>query len=467
MLMGLLVVALGTVAILMWSDARHSRSNTGSTANPTSTMPGMDMSTSVNTGSLTSFAGAAPANADALAAAHKPYPAALPPALAGPSRTSPRVDRHQHPDRARRAVRRLGMGGRRAGPVIHVRQGQLVKITLTNNGRDPAFGRLPRRADRSRQGVHRRRPGKSVSYTFRANDPGVFMYHCGTKPVLMHIANGMYGAIVVEPKPGVLPKADKNYVLVASEWYLDSDGLGKPATFNMAKAHARQPDWMTFNGYSGQYVKHPLTAKPGELVRFWVVDAGPSLDTDFHIVGTILNTAYPFGDMNPADALHNVQTVTVPAGGGGVFDVKIDQPGLYPFVSHAFAAVDQGQVGLLNVGNVQGNDVALSQAGPEELLEAPTSLRGAGVLGGVSGGPHSPLGCRSTPPFAAVAGYEHGGRLSGMPGLLLFGDTERFAALRHEIPLAIIDPLLFAEVDGRRIVLTSMLERDRVVARAP
>jgi nitrite reductase (NO-forming) len=111
---------------------------------------------------------------------------------------------------------------------------------------------------------------------------------------------------------------------------------------------------MTFNGYAGQYVTHPLTADPGQLVRFWVVDAGPSLDTDFHVVGTVLNTAYAFGDMNPADALHNVQTVTVPAGGGGIFDVKIDQPGLYPFVSHAFAAVDQGQVGLLNVGNVKG-----------------------------------------------------------------------------------------------------------------
>ena len=143
-------------------------------------------------------------------------------------------------------------------------------------------------------------------------------------------------------------------MLVASEWYLGSDGLSSPAQFNMAKAHARQPDWMTFNGYAGQYVQHPLVAKPGELVRFWVVDAGPSLDTDFHIVGTVLNTAYPFADMNPADALHNVQTVTVPAGGGGVFDVKIDKPGLYPFVSHAFAAVDEGQVGLLNVGGVHG-----------------------------------------------------------------------------------------------------------------
>jgi nitrite reductase (NO-forming) len=240
------------------------------------------------------------------------------------------------------------------GPVIHVRQGQNVKITLTNKGAIPHsvdFHAARIAPDRAFGDVF---PGQSVSYTFRANNPGVFMYHCGTKPVLMHIANGMYGAIVVEPKPGVLPHADKNYVLVASEWYLNSDGLKKPAQFSQAKAHARMPDWMTFNGYAGQYVKHPLTAKPGQLVRFWVVDAGPSIDTDFHVVGTILNTACPFSDMNPAHALHNVQTMTVPAGEGAVFDVKIDQPGLYHFVSHSFAAVDQGQVGLLNVGNVKG-----------------------------------------------------------------------------------------------------------------
>src|SRR3954467_6682321 len=162
------------------------------------------------------------------------------------------------------------------------------------------------------------------------------MYHCGTKPVLAHIANGMYGAIVVDPATP-LPHADNEYVIVASEGYLTTAGTGAPASFAMDKAHARMPDWMTFNGYAGQYVKHPLAAEPGELVRLWVVGAGPSLDTDFHIVGTVLNTAYPFGDMNPAHALHNVQTVGVPAGGGGVFDVRIDKPGLYPFVSHAFA----------------------------------------------------------------------------------------------------------------------------------
>jgi len=334
------------------NDARAAASNTGTGAQ---SMPGMDMGSAATTaaGALQSYAGAAPANADVLAVAHVPYPAALPPALTGPVANVNLVLKDVTVQIAPGvAYAAWAWAGGAPGPVIHVRQGQLVKITLTNDGAIPHSVDFHAARIAPNVAFADVAPGASVSYTFRANDPGVFMYHCGTKPVLMHIANGMYGAIVVEPPN--LPKADENYVLVASEWYLSSDGLSAPATYNQAKARARQPDWMTFNGYSGQYVKHPLTAKVGDLVRFWVVDAGPSIDTDFHIVGTILNTAYPFADMNPADALHNVQTVTVPAGGGGVFDVKIDKPGLYPFVSHAFAAVDQGQVGLLNVGNVHG-----------------------------------------------------------------------------------------------------------------
>jgi nitrite reductase (NO-forming) len=112
------------------------------------------------------------------------------------------------------------------------------------------------------------------------------------------------------------------------------------------------PDWVTFNGYAAQYVKHPLTARPGETVRFWIVDAGPSMTTAFHVVGTLLDRAWVNADMTQFE--RNVQTANVPAGGGGVFDVEIDKPGLYPFVSHAFAAVDMGQVGLLNVGHVVG-----------------------------------------------------------------------------------------------------------------
>jgi nitrite reductase (NO-forming) len=356
LLLGLLVGGLAIVSVLMWLDARDRNASTAPAQSAAmAAMPGMESTAASGSGALTSFAGAAPADADALAVAHHPYSAALPPAEPGPvanvNLTLKDVTVQIAPG-VRYAA--WAWAGGAPGPTIHVRQGQLVKITLTNDGAIPHSVDFHAARIAPNKAFGDVAPGESVSYTFRANDPGVFMYHCGTKPVLMHIANGMYGAIVVEPPAGVHPPAAKQYVLVASEWYLDSDGLSKPAQFNMAKAHARQPDWMTFNGYAGQYVKHPLTADTGDLVRFWVVDAGPSLDTDFHIVGTILNTAYAFGDMKPADALHDVQTVTVPAGGGGVFDVKIDQPGLYPFVSHAFAAVDQGQVGLLNVGNVKG-----------------------------------------------------------------------------------------------------------------
>ena len=361
-LLGLLVGILGFTAFMMWSDATNARDDAhaarlAATQGNAGSMPGMDMSAQAagSLGQLQSFADAAPANAAAIAAAHKPYPATLPAIPAGPvaNVNLALTDRVVQIAPGVKYSAWAWAGGA-PGPVIHVRQGQQVKITLTNNGAIPHsvdFHAARVAPDKAFRDVN---PGESISYTFRANDPGVFMYHCGTKPVLMHIANGMYGAIVVEPPAGVLAHADREYVLVASEWYLSSDGLDKHAQFNMAKAHVRMPDWMTFNGYAGQYVTHPLTADPGQLVRFWVVDAGPSIDTDFHIVGTILNTAYPFGSMRAADALHNVQTVTVPAGGGGVFDVRVDKPGLYPFVSHAFAAVDTGQVGLLNVGNVKG-----------------------------------------------------------------------------------------------------------------
>jgi nitrite reductase (NO-forming) len=356
--LGFLVVALAFVAVMMWSDANGARNAAdraaaSAGAGPSMAMPMPTTAPAGAVSALESFAGAAPENADAIAAAHKAFPAALPAAPAGVADVNLVLNDVEIEVAPGVKYSAWAWSGGAPGPVIHVNQGQLVKITLTNDGAIPHsvdFHAARVAPDKAFGDVM---PGKSVSYTFRANDPGVFMYHCGTKPVLAHIANGMYGAIVVSPKPGVLPHADRDYVLVASEWYLSSDGLSKPAQLNMAKAHARQPDWMTFNGYAGQYVKHPLAANPGETVRFWVMDAGPSIDTDFHIVGTILNRAWVDGALTN-EPLRNVQTVGVPAGGGAVFDVKIEEPGLYPFVSHAFAAVDQGQVGLLNVGDVKG-----------------------------------------------------------------------------------------------------------------
>jgi nitrite reductase (NO-forming) len=350
-LLGLLVGVFGFAAVLLWADARQSRDDgvASAAAVPAATH---DHATALP---LNSFAGVVPANAKALAEAHKAYDAALPAAPAGDlvnvHMTLKDMTVEIAPGVKYNTWSFSGHGAPR--PIVHVRQGQTVEMTLTNGGAIPhsidfhAARIAPDKAFRDVQ------PGESFTFRFKANDPGVYMYHCGTKPVLAHIANGMYGAIVVTPTAKPLPKADKEYVLVASEWYLNGDGVKTPASLDMTKAHAMEPDWTTFNGYANQYVTHPLTADPGETVRFWVVAAGPTLDTDFHVVGTIFNRAWPNADVT-SPPQHGVQTVLVPAGGGGVFDVKIDDEGLYPFVSHAFAHVDLGQVGLLKVGNPHG-----------------------------------------------------------------------------------------------------------------
>jgi nitrite reductase (NO-forming) len=302
---------------------------------------------------LQSFAGKTGENAEALAKAHTAYDAALPAVPRGQfvevQMTLKDMVVEVAPGVEYNTWAFDGHGA--PGPVVHVREGQTVEMTLTNGGSIPHS--IDFHAARIAPNVAFRdvAPGESFTFRFKANDPGVYMYHCGTKPVLAHIANGMYGAIVVDPATP-LPKANREYVLVASEWYMNGDGISEPASLDLAKARAMQPDWTTFNGYANQYVTHPLTAKPGETVRFYIVAAGPTLDTDFHVVGTIFHRAWVNGDMTQYQ--QGVQTVGVPAGGGAVFDVKIDEPGLYPFVSHAFAHVDLGQVGLLKVGNPTG-----------------------------------------------------------------------------------------------------------------
>jgi nitrite reductase (NO-forming) len=352
MLLGLLVAVVGIFALMMWADAHEARDDAGTAA--ADARAGATAHEAYNTAlPLNSFAGVVPANAQELAAAHKPYGATMPAIPAGGvvrvHMTLKDMAVEIAPGVKYNTWAFDGHGA--PGPIVHVREGQTVEMTLTNGGALPHS--IDFHAARIAPDIAFRdvMPGKSFTFRFKANDSGVYMYHCGTKPVLAHIANGMYGAIVVEPREG-LPPADNEYVLVASEWYLNGDGIKEPASLDMAKARAMTPDWTTFNGYANQYVTHPLTADPGETTRFWVVAAGPTLDTNFHVVGAIFDRAWVDSDM--AKFERGVQTVGVPSGGGGVFDVKIDKAGLYPFVSHAFAHVDLGQVGLLKVGNPKG-----------------------------------------------------------------------------------------------------------------
>ena len=349
-LLGFAVGVVGVIALLLWSDARNARDEAGGA--PVAAQPANHDHESAQP--LNSFASVVPANAQALAEAHKAYDATLPPAISG-SVAKVHMTLKDMTVQIAPGVRynTWAFDGHGApGPVIHVREGQTVEMTLTNGGAIPHS--IDFHAARIAPNVAFKdvMPGESITFRFKANDAGVFMYHCGTKPVLAHIANGMYGAIIVEPKEG-LPKVDNEYVLVGSEWYLNGDGIKEPASLDMSKARARMADWVTFNGYANQYVTHPLTADPGETTRFWVVAAGPTNNVNFHVVGTIFDRAWVNSDL-ASPPQRGVQTVVVPAGGGAVFDVKIDDEGTYPFVSHAFADVDLGQVGLLKVGNPKG-----------------------------------------------------------------------------------------------------------------
>jgi nitrite reductase (NO-forming) len=356
--LGLAVGAMIPIAIWLAASAQNARhdaqiaaahATSGGTAAPS------DMgATAANGGSYASasFAGIAPANADALAMAHAAARAALPATTPGPVvHVNLGIQHRVIPIAPGIRYDAWTFGNTVPGPAIHVRQGQRVVVTLVNKAPMPHSVDFHAAQVAPNVDFSDILPGKSKTFSFVASAPGVYMYHCGTAPAFQHIANGMYGAIVVEPRG--MPAVQKQYVLVASEWYLNSPGTKAPAALDLTKANQMTPDWVTWNGYAAQYKTHPLTAMPGQTVRFWVVDAGPSLNTEFHVVGTVFKRAWINGDVVDAPQ-HDIQTAVVPAGGGGVFDVTIPKAGIYPFVSHSFASVNMGEVGLLNVGNVAG-----------------------------------------------------------------------------------------------------------------
>ncbi len=358
LLLGLTVGVVGIFTLLLWADARERRdvasaAPAAAVEEPAATHGESGPADHETALPLASFAGVVPENAAELAEAHEPYDATLPPAPVGDVVQVQMTLKDMTVDVAPGVqYNTWAFDGHGApGPVIHVREGQKVEMTLTNGGAIPHS--IDFHAARIAPNVAFRdvAPGESNEFSFVASEPGVYMNHSGKKPVLAHIANGMYGAIVVQPKEG-LPPVDNEYVLVGSEWYLNGDGIAEPASLDMGKARARMADWVTFNGYANQYVTHPLTADPGDTTRFWVVAAGPTNNVNFHVVGAMLDRAWVNSDMTQFQ--RNVQTAVVPAGGGAVFDVQIPDEGLYPFVSHAFADVDLGQVGLLKVGNPKG-----------------------------------------------------------------------------------------------------------------
>jgi nitrite reductase (NO-forming) len=243
-------------------------------------------------------------------------------------------------------------GGSAPGPVVRVRQGDLVRIRLVNEASMPHSidfhaARIP--MDKAFRTIL---PKDSLSFEFTARDPGAYLVHCGTPPVLLHLMQGMYLPIIVDPKGGWPVKVSKEFVIVQSEFYVQGGDSALPGQANWQRALDRQASYVVFNGRAFQYQEHPLHVDVGDRVRLFVVNAGPSFTSDFHIVGTVFDNVYPDGD--PRHPLHSVQTWGVPAGGGAVFETVFDKAasgeGTYAFVTHAFADAAKGAVGLIQVG---------------------------------------------------------------------------------------------------------------------
>ena len=238
------------------------------------------------------------------------------------------------------------------GPTIMVNQGDTINFILINKDPMMAHSIDFHAAEIDWSTAYATvAPGQSKTFTFTVNYPGVFMYHCGAPPVLEHIGNGMYGAIIVNPSTPWPAAPGGQYVLVQSEFYLNAKP-GSDGTYagNFSKMLDGNPDYVVFNGVANQYQKNPLPVQPNQLVRLYILNVGPNHWSAFHVIGALMDTVYIDGD--PANVEHGLQTLNIPPSGGAVVEMYFrDAGGKNPFVTHDFADASKGGVGMFVVGS--------------------------------------------------------------------------------------------------------------------
>jgi nitrite reductase (NO-forming) len=232
------------------------------------------------------------------------------------------------------------------GPILRGKVGDIFTITLVNKGKighSIDFHASKVAWDDEMRTIQ---PGEQLVYQFEAKHAGIYMYHCGTPPALHHIGNGMFGAIVIDP-PNLEP-VEKEFVFVQSELYLGPEG--KPGDYT--KMRNDQWDTIVFNGYYKQYFFKPIEVEVGKRYRAWVLDAGPSENSSFHIVGTIFDTVYKEGEyrLRPGGGSGGAQALDLQPAQGGFVEFSFDEPGQYLIVTHKFSNVDKGAVGVFQAG---------------------------------------------------------------------------------------------------------------------
>ncbi|CFE30337.1 nitrite reductase [Neisseria gonorrhoeae] len=245
------------------------------------------------------------------------------------------------------------------GRMIRVREGDTVEVEFSNNPSSTVPHNVDFHAATGQGGgaaATFTAPGRTSTFSFKALQPGLYIYHCAVAPVGMHIANGMYGLILVEPKEG-LPKVDKEFYIVQGDFYTKGKkGAQGLQPFDMDKAVAEQPEYVVFNDHVGAIAgDNALKAKAGETVRMYVGNGGPNLVSSFHVIGEIFDKVYVEGGKLINE---NVQSTIVPAGGSAIVEFKVDIPGSYTLVDHSiFRAFNKGALGQLKVEGAENPEI--------------------------------------------------------------------------------------------------------------
>ncbi|HTY98947.1 MAG TPA: multicopper oxidase domain-containing protein [Rhodocyclaceae bacterium] len=258
-------------------------------------------------------------------------------------------------------------GNQVPGPIIRARVGDRIHFSMTNRSDEVAPGSISfqtpmmhsmdfHAAMVSPQDKYRSiAPGQTIAFDFTPNYPGVFMYHCGTPMILEHIASGMYGVMVVEPREGYPTKVDREYVVIQSEFYAKADPEGHKVNgepvyvLDTERVRNKEPTYTVFNGRYNGMVEHPLFAKPGERIRLFVLNVGPSNTSSFHVVGTIFDRVWLDG--NPHNELRGMQTVLLGSSSSAIVEFRIPEKGKYVMVDHHFANASQGAIGLIDAAS--------------------------------------------------------------------------------------------------------------------
>jgi len=239
------------------------------------------------------------------------------------------------------------------GPVLHVRVGQAVKFSMTDRSNEAMPAGITMQPMQHSIDFHAAmvnpadkwrsiNPGETISFTWTANYPGVFMYHCGTPMVLLHMISGMIGMVIVDPKDGFPGKVDHEFALIQNEYYLKPNAsIYLPDT---AAAMKKLPNFVAFNGKPGQYVIHPIHVKAGERIRLYILNAGPNNASSFHVIGTIFDKVWVAG--NPKNEFEGLDVINLGPATSAVVEFVLPEKGRYTFVDHSFADAEMGATGI-------------------------------------------------------------------------------------------------------------------------